>query len=302
MAGGLVALLDDVALIARTAAANIDDVSAMAGKTTAKTVGVVVDDAAVTPKFVDGVSPAREIPIIWRIAKGSLVNKLLIILPIALLLSSFAPWALTPLLMCGGLYLAFEGAEKIVELFGGGHAESHEEKAKDEDSLVKSAVMTDFILSAEIMVISLNEVADQSLGMRAAVLAIVGLIVTLGVYGVVGLLVKMDDIGLHLARQDRGGLQKFGQGMVNAMPKVLATIGVIGTFAMLWVGGHILLVGTDELGWHWPYHTVHHIVESIHHLGSVVQWIVETFFSMIFGLVAGFIIVGIIHLLPGKKH
>lgn len=302
MAGGLVALLDDVALIARTAAASIDDVGAMAGKTTAKAAGVVIDDAAVTPKFVQGVEPARELPIIWRIAKGSLVNKLLIILPIAMLLSTFAPWALTPLLMLGGLYLSFEGAEKVFEMFRGGHEEV-EEKPKDEDTLVKGAVMTDFILSAEIMVISLNEVADQSVWMRLGVLIVVGLVVTLGVYGAVGLLIKMDDIGLALSKRDSAGAQKLGRGMVAAMPKILAAIGFIGTFAMLWVGGHILLVGVDELGWHWPYGTVHHMVEAVAGMGGAVQWIVETFFSMLAGLLIGFVIVGIIHLLPfGNKH
>ena len=302
MAGGLVALLDDVALIARTAAASIDDVGAMAGKTTAKAAGVVIDDAAVTPKFVQGVEPARELPIIWRIAKGSLVNKLIIILPIAMLLSTFAPWALTPLLMLGGLYLSFEGAEKVFEMFRGGHEEA-EEKPKDEDTLVKGAVMTDFILSAEIMVISLNEVADQSVWMRLGVLIVVGLVVTLGVYGAVGLLIKMDDIGLALSKRDSAGAQKLGRGMVAAMPKILAAIGFIGTFAMLWVGGHILLVGVDELGWHWPYGTVHHMVEAVAGMGGAVQWIVETFFSMLAGLLVGFVIVGIIHLLPfGKKH
>ena len=164
MPGGLAALLDDVALIAKTASASIDDVAAAAGKTSAKATGIVVDDAAVTPRFVQGVTPARELPIIWRIAKGSLFNKLVIILPVALLLSWLAPWLLNPILMLGGAYLCFEGAEKVWEKISG--HEDHEEAAVDtgpdaENKLVRGAVTTDLILSAEIMVISLNEVAAE---------------------------------------------------------------------------------------------------------------------------------------------
>lgn len=300
MAFGLAALLDDVALIAKKAAASVDDVASMTGRTSAKAAGVVVDDAAVTPRFVEGVSPARELPIIWRITKGSLRNKLLIILPIILLLSWLLPWALTPLLMIGGLYLSFEGAEKIIEKFTGGH-EEEEETAKSEDAIVRSATTTDFILSAEIMVISLNEVADQSFGIRAAVLVVVGILITLLVYGAVGLLIKVDDMGLALAKRDSAGAKKVGRMMVAGMPKLLSLIAIIGTFAMLWVGGHILLVGADELGWHWPYGTVHHIEESVHHLGGVVTWLVETFFSLLAGLIVGSIVALIVHFLPKKK-
>lgn len=304
MAVGLAALLDDVALIARTAAASVDDIGAAVGKTSAKAAGVVIDDAAVTPKFVDGVSPARELPIIWKIAKGSLRNKLLIILPIALLLSAIAPWLLTPLLMCGGTYLCFEGAHKIIGKFlghGGAGAPQSEEERKDEDSLVKGAITTDFILSAEIMVISLNEVADQPLWTRAIILAIVGILVTVVVYGAVGLLVKMDDAGLALTKKDSPGLQKLGTGLVKGMPVVLSVIAVIGTAAMLWVGGHILLVGFEELFWAWPYETAHHLAEAAGE-NAAIQWIVNTFFSMIFGFIIGSIVALIVHFLPfGKK-
>lgn len=303
MAGGLAALLDDVALIARKAAASVDDIAAAAGRTSAKAAGVVVDDAAVTPRFVQGVTPARELPIIWRITKGSLVNKLVIILPAILLLSWLLPAALTPLLMLGGLYLSFEGAEKIIDKFtGGSHDEPVADKsAESEDSLVKGAITTDFILSAEIMVISLNEVTNLPFLQRAGVLIVVALLITAAVYGAVGLLVKMDDVGLALTQRDSSFAQKFGRGLVSAMPKVLSIIAVVGTFAMLWVGGHILLVGADELGFHWPYHTVHHIVEGVHHLGGAVTWIVETFFSMVAGLIIGSIVAGIVHILPFKK-
>ncbi|WP_296111020.1 DUF808 domain-containing protein [uncultured Corynebacterium sp.] len=302
MAAGLAALLDDIALIAKKAAATTDDVAAIAGRTSTKAAGVVIDDAAVTPKFVAGVSPARELPIIWKITKGSLVNKLIIILPIILLLSWLLPGALTPLLMLGGFYLSFEGAEKVLEKVGlGGHGEGEagegeEEKDQSESALVRGAIFTDLILSAEIMVISLNEVADQPLLTRALVLILVGLMVTFAVYGVVGVLIKIDDIGLAIAHKQGAseGMKKFGLFLVKGMPKLLTAIGIIGTLAMLWVGGHILLVGFDELGLHWPYQTVHHVVENFEHLGGAITWLVETGFSLLFGLLVGAIIAVIV--------
>lgn len=302
MAAGLAALLDDIALIAKKAAATTDDVAAIAGRTSTKAAGVVIDDAAVTPKFVAGVSPARELPIIWKITKGSLVNKLIIILPIILLLSWLLPGALTPLLMLGGFYLSYEGAEKVLEKVGlGGHGEGEagegeEEKDQSESALVRGAIFTDLILSAEIMVISLNEVADQPLLTRALVLILVGLIVTFAVYGVVGVLIKIDDIGLAIAHKQGAseGMKKFGLFLVKGMPKLLTAIGIIGTLAMLWVGGHILLVGFDELGLHWPYQTVHHVVENFEHLGGAITWLVETGFSLLFGLLVGAIIAVIV--------
>ncbi|MGJ4138595.1 DUF808 domain-containing protein [Corynebacterium evansiae] len=298
MAAGLAALLDDIALIAKKAAATTDDVAAIAGRTSTKAAGVVIDDAAVTPKFVAGVSPARELPIIWKITKGSLVNKLIIILPIILLLSWLLPGALTPLLMLGGFYLSFEGAEKVLEKVGlGSHGEGEsddgaEEKDQSESALVRGAILTDLILSAEIMVISLNEVADQPLLTRALVLILVGLIVTFAVYGVVGVLIKIDDFGLAIAHKQGAseGMKKFGLFLVKGMPKLLTAIGIIGTLAMLWVGGHILLVGFDELGLHWPYQAVHHVVENFEHLGGAVTWLVETGFSLLFGLLVGALI------------
>lgn len=298
MAAGLAALLDDIALIAKKAAATTDDVAAIAGRTSTKAAGVVIDDAAVTPKFVAGVSPARELPIIWKITKGSLVNKLIIILPIILLLSWLLPGALTPLLMLGGFYLSFEGAEKVLEKVGlGGHGEGEsddgdEEKDQSESALVRGAIFTDLILSAEIMVISLNEVSDQPLLTRALVLILVGLMVTFAVYGVVGVLIKIDDIGLAIAHKQGASeeMKKFGLFLVKGMPKLLTAIGIIGTLAMLWVGGHILLVGFDELGLHWPYQAVHHVVENFEHLGGAVTWLMETGFSLLFGLLVGALI------------
>jgi uncharacterized protein len=193
MASGLVALLDDVAAIAKLTAASLDDVAAAAGKAGTKAVGVVIDDTAVTPRYVVGLSPQRELPIIAKIALGSVRNKLLILLPIALLLSAFAPWALTPLLMVGGAYLAFEATEKIVEALAG-HGDHAEEIATItdpktlEDRQVAGAVRTDFILSAEIMAIALGELPALSIPMQAVALAAVALAITAGVYGVVALM------------------------------------------------------------------------------------------------------------------
>ncbi|MDO5668652.1 MAG: DUF808 domain-containing protein [Corynebacterium sp.] len=294
MAGGLLALLDDVALIARAAAASVDDVAAAAGRTSMKAAGVVVDDAAVTPRFVTGIQPARELPMIWRITKGSLFNKLVIILPIALLLSWIAPWALTPILMIGGTYLCFEGAHKILHKLRGhakdgdhSNAQGVDKTPADEDKLVKGAITTDLILSAEIMVISLNEVADQPMAFRAAVLIVVAIGITALVYGAVALLVKMDDIGLHMA--ERGGPGAgFGRGLVHAMPKVLSFIGIVGTFAMLWVGGHIIVVGLEEFGFTWPYDFIHGMEVAVG--GGFIGWVVNTFFSLVVGLLWGLVV------------
>ncbi len=294
MAGGLVALLDDVALIARTAASSLDDVAAAAGRTSVKAAGVVVDDAAVTPRYVAGVTPARELPMIWRITKGSLINKLVIILPIALLLSWIAPWALTPILMVGGTYLCFEGAEKVLGRLLG-HAKkdtpARDQGAGAEDALVKGAITTDLILSAEIMVISLNEVATEPMIFRAMVLVVVAIGITALVYGAVALLVKMDDIGLHMVERGGSGAG-FGRGLVTAMPKVLTAISVIGTFAMLWVGGHILVVGLAEFNVTWPYDFIHGAEVAVG--GGVLGWVVNTFFSLIVGLIWGAVIVAVI--------
>lgn len=252
MPTGLVALLDDVAAIARLAAASVDDIAAASMKASSKAIGVVVDDAAVTPKYVSGLTPARELPIIWRIAKGSLRNKLLFLLPAALLLSAFLPWAITPLLMLGGLYLAYEGAEKVLEWITGHAHAADEDAATDEtpedleNRKVSGAIRTDLILSAEIMAIALSEVADRGIATQAASLIAVSLLITAGVYGVVGLIVKMDDIGLHLAARPGSIVPAIGRGLVTGMPVVLAALAKIGTVAMLWVGGGILIHGLEE--------------------------------------------------------
>lgn len=309
MPSGLFALLDDVATIAKVAAASIDDVGAAASKAGAKAAGVVVDDTAVTPRYVTGFTPDRELPIIWRITKGSLFNKLVLILPALLLLSTFLPWAITPLLMMGGAYLCFEGAEKVI------HALQKDRTSLEEDAeivadrnheevMVKGAVRTDFILSAEIMVIALNEVLDEHLVMRGATLAVVAVLITIAVYGVVGLIVKMDDIGLHMAKRGSAARQAIGRGLVNFMPSLLAALATIGTAAMLWVGGQIVLHGLHE------YHIggIAEALESLAHsvagglpLEGLWTWLIKATGDGIFGLLLGGLIVGVLHFVPGKK-
>ena len=311
MSGGLFALLDDIAVLAKAAAASIDDVGAAAGRASAKAAGVIVDDTAVTPRYVQGLSPTRELPIIKKIAVGSLRNKLLFILPAALLLSQFLPVALTPLLMIGGTYLCFEGVEKIWEKLSG-HAESDAEAAHqqgqvaNEDEITGSAIRTDFILSAEIMVISLNEVADEPFLSRAAILVVVALAITALVYGVVGLIVKMDDVGMHLSEGTSGIGQAVGRGLVRGMPALLTTLSIVGVAAMIWVGGHIILVGLDDLGLHAPYSWVHHAEEAVHDatgpLGGVLAWLTNTIGSAVLGLVVGAVVVAVMHMIPSRRR
>ncbi|MGP9527066.1 DUF808 domain-containing protein [Glutamicibacter sp. AOP5-A2-18] len=300
MAGGLVALLDDVAALVKVTAASMDDIALGAAKASTKAMGVVVDDAAVTPQYVEGLSPKRELPIIWKIAVGSIRNKLLFILPVALLLSYFAPWALTPILMLGGTYLVFEGAEKLLEALGWikHHGSGEEGKERDEKSIISSAVRTDLVLSAEILVISLNEVAHEPILTRALILITVAVLMTVVVYGAVGLIVKMDDIGLHMADKSRKLTQKIGRGLVKGMPIVMSVLGKVGVVAMLWVGGHLILVGMDELGLHAPYGFVHHLEEQVHHAtgaaGAVLGWCVNTALCCVAGFILGSIVTVIV--------
>lgn len=307
MSGGLVALLDDVAALAKLAAASVDDIGAAAGRASVKAAGVVVDDTAVTPRYVQGFTPERELGVIRKIGVGSLRNKLLIILPAALLLSQFLPWALTPLLMAGGTYLCFEGAEKIWGLIAGHHDEDTADDGTDpverEKTMVAGAIRTDFILSAEIMVIALNEVSNEPFVTRAIILIVVAFAITLLVYGVVALIVKMDDIGLALAARASTISQAVGRGLVRGMPIVLSVLSTVGIAAMLWVGGHILLVGLDDLGWHAPYDLVHHLEKQVHDvegIGGVLGWSVNTLASALLGLVVGAVVVALLHLRPHR--
>ena len=302
MPGGLAALLDDVAAIAKLTAASVDDIGFAAGRAGAKAAGVVVDDTAVTPRYVTGFTPDRELPIIWRIAKGSLRNKLLVILPAALALSSLLPWAITPLLMIGGAYLCYEGAEKVWHSLADKEPSLEETAAElnsleHEREMVGGAIRTDFILSAEIMEIALAEVATEPFAMRAAILALVAIAITLGVYGAVGLIVKMDDIGLHLAeRRDRGS-RVTGRMLVHAMPKVMTALSVIGIAAMIWVGGGIIVHGLEEFGLGAVAHLFHDAGDAAAHvvpwLAGAVEWTVNAAGAGLFGLAVGAVIVAL---------
>nr|WP_321253139.1 DUF808 domain-containing protein [uncultured Ruegeria sp.] len=300
---GLLALLDDVAGIAKVAAASVDDVVAAAGKAGAKTAGVIIDDAAVTPKYVQGFAPARELPIIWRIARGSIFNKIILLLPVALLLANFAPWLITPLLMLGGSYLCFEGAEKIFHVLfpHGSHAIEQDMSVRDpghlEEQKVSGAIKTDFILSAEIMTIALAAIEAPNLWMQAATLAVVGIGVTVAVYGSVALIVKMDDVGLYLAKNAPTLIGRgLGRGLVRAMPAVMKTLSIVGTAAMLWVGGSIVIHGMEVLGFGWLGHHIHDWAYAIGHSVSdqwvgAVEWISKATMDGVFGLVWGLILI-----------
>jgi predicted DNA repair protein MutK len=311
MAGGLAALLDDIAAIAKVAAASVDDIGAAAGKASAKAVGVVIDDTAVTPRYVQGFLSERELPVIFKIALGSLRNKLVFILPVALVLSQFVPWLMTPLLMVGGAYLSFEGAEKVSEVLWGGHHEAASSKKiaelgtpEHEKAMVSGAIRTDLILSAEIMAIALAEVANEQFVLRAVVLAVVAVLITVLVYGVAALLVKLDDIGLALVERKSRRVQLFGRGLVSAMPYVMRVISTIGVAAMIWVGGHLVLSGSYTLGWHAPYGFVHHLedaVGTVPAVGGILAWLIDTVASALVGLLVGFAVVGGLRLIPKRK-
>lgn len=307
MAGGLVGLFDDVAALAKLAAASIDDVGAAAGRASMKAAGVVVDDTAVTPAYVQGLAAERELPIIRRIATGSLRNKLLFILPVAILLSEFAPTLVEIILMFGGAFLCYEGAHKILGAVKGDDHDHDVPAAVQggdvEQATISGAIRTDFILSAEIMVISLKEVIDEPFVSRIVIMVVVALLITVVVYGLVAAIVKMDDVGLRLAQRDSARSQRVGRTLVKAMPIVLRWLSVIGTAAMLWVGGHILLVGAHELGWHTPYDLVHDLEELVHDTGSlsgVLEWLVNTAASAVLGLAVGLVIATIVDKLPSR--
>src|SRR4249919_2425749 len=320
MSIGLMALLDDVGAIAKVAAASLDDVAGQAAKAGVKAAGVVIDDAAVTPGYVIGFAAKRELPIVGRIAAGSLRNKLLILLPVAMALSYFLPWAITPLLMVGGAYLCYEGVEKLLEAVMPHHAHAHEAQlgtvalnAKTlEDEKVASAIKTDFILSAEIMAITLAALPAGSFVKQALVLALVGIGITVAVYGVVALIVKADDVGVALAKNERasvigGAGRAFGRGLVRGMPLFLTFLSAVGTAAMIWVGGGIVLHGLEVYGPPSIGSTVHAAAEAAAHAlpsaAGVLEWIVEAAISGVLGLLVGGVTIPIVGfaLAPGWK-
>jgi predicted DNA repair protein MutK len=305
MPSGLLALLDDVATVAKLAAASLDDVAGAAGTAGTKAAGVVIDDTAVTPRYVVGLAPERELPIIGKIAWGSIKNKLLFLLPLALLLTAFAPFLTTPLLMIGGAYLAFEATEKIVEKLRGEH--EHEDQFVDamcdprelEKLQVKGAIRTDFILSAEIMAIALASLEHLTLLTMALALVAVALAITAGVYGAVALIVKLDDIGLHMAQRRNRATQRFGNALVHVVPKMLTVLAAVGTAAMLWVGGGILLHGLEELHLAGPIpHLVHQAAQAAGDatgmLGGFVSWLVTALAGAAVGILIGGAIVVIV--------
>lgn len=316
MSTGLLALLDDIAAIAKVTAASLDDVAAQAGAAGSKAAGVVIDDAAVTPKYVVGLSPKRELPIIWNIAKGSLKNKLLFLTPAALILGMFAPWSIAPILMCGGLYLSFEGYEKIHsaahKLL---HKKQHQEKIKNPEKLktitpeelekqrTNSAIRTDLILSAEVIAISYAVVADNSFLERAIILVVIGIGITFCVYGAVALIVKADDVGEYMARNGQFSATKtIGNAIIKSMPTFLKVIGGIGTVAMLWVGGGIIIHNIPFL-----HHEMEHLTHILH-LSGAIKWLFTATFSAFFGLIVGSVAAKIVssvkNFLPEKfrKH
>jgi predicted DNA repair protein MutK len=302
MSGGLLALLDDVAAIAKVAAASLDDVAAQTMKAGSKAAGIVIDDAAVTPRYVVGFAAEREIPIIGKIAWGSIKNKLLILLPGALALSFFAPWAITPLLMAGGLFLCFEGYEKVHGLTSPkaevGEPDVDDDDSGDakasEDSKVASAIRTDMILSAEIMAITLSQITTPTFWNKAAVLAAVGIAVTVAVYGVVALIVKADDLGVHLAKSRAGALRALGRGLVNGMPPFLKLLSIVGMLAMLWVGGGIILHGLAEMGWKAPEYGLlgfaSRVGEAIGLASGFVAWLIHASGGAVVGVILGWLV------------
>lgn len=330
---GLIALLDDVVGLTKVAAASLDDVAGQAGRAGAKAAGVVVDDAAVTPRYVVGFTAERELPIIGRIALGSLKNKLLYLLPVALVLSVWAPWAITPLLMLGGGFLCYEGAEKVYEALFGGHGDEHAAADAEvtatarqlEEEKVAGAIKTDLILSAEIMAITLSTVAAETSSFwgQALILALVGAGITVAVYGAVALIVKADDIGLSLAqnpapassflglrswrgRTPRGvdrvlqpWTKALGRGLVHGMPVFLRLLALIGTMAMLWVGGGIILHGLEAFGFSGAPHAVHAVASSAGHalpdLSAVIEWLVGAAGAGMIGLLIGVFLVLVLH-------
>ncbi len=297
MSTGLLALLDDISAIVKVTAASLDDIATQAGAAGTKAAGVVIDDAAVTPKYVVGLSPKRELPIIWNITKASLKNKILYLVPAALFLGAIAPWIIKPILAMGGLYLCFEGYEKVHHVL---HKMRHKDAYKKikenpeklptitpeelEKKRTAGAIRTDFILSAEVIAISYAVVAQSSLFIQSAVLLVIAVSITCCVYGAVALIVKADDVGAHLAKYgEYEWTRKIGQRIIKSMPAFLKFISAVGTTAMLWVGGGIIIHSVPLL-----HHEVEHFIHALH-LDGFAKWLCGATINAVFGLIIGWV-------------
>jgi predicted DNA repair protein MutK len=303
MPSGLFALLDDIGALVKASAASLDDVPTQIAKTTGKVSGIVIDDTAVTPKYVVGLDPSRELSIIFQIAKKSMINKLLILSPAALLLGYFAPWAITPVLMFGGAYLCYEGYEKVHSLFGKPHAvEAEKEEVavitpeELEKQRITGAVRTDIILSAEIMAIAYSQVTGQPIVNQILVMIAVAVFITIAVYGFVGLIVKADDFGVYLAREKNNATtRKIGRGIVKFMPKFLTILSYVGTAAMLWVGAEIIAHGIPFTN-----HLLHDLQTALAHIPALA-WLSQVLICAVGGVIIGFLIDKILHLFRSFK-
>ncbi len=298
MASSLLILLDDIATI-------LDDVAVMSKMAAKKTAGVLGDDLALNAQQVSGVRTDRELPVVWAVAKGSFVNKLILV-PAALLISVVAPWLITPLLMIGGLFLCYEGVEKVLHSLHHKKAKTEEEAGQEltaietdmatfEKDKVKGAIRTDFILSAEIVVISLGTVAAATFSTKVMVLSVIAILMTVGVYGFVAMIVKIDDLGLYLAQQASSFKQTIGRGLLAFAPKLMKTLTIVGTIAMFLVGGGIISHGVPLLH-HFTEGSVDY-AEHIPTVGSIVGALTPTLINLVIGFVAGLIVLAIVSLI-----
>ena len=298
MASSLLILLDDIATI-------LDDVAVMSKMAAKKTAGVLGDDLALNAQQVSGVRTDRELPVVWAVAKGSFVNKLILV-PAALLISVVAPWLITPLLMIGGLFLCYEGVEKVLHSLHHKKAKTEEEASQEltaietdmatfEKDKVKGAIRTDFILSAEIVVISLGTVATATFSTKVMVLSVIAILMTVGVYGFVAMIVKIDDLGLYLTQQASSFKQTIGRGLLAFAPKLMKTLTIVGTIAMFLVGGGIISHGVPLLH-HFTEGSVDY-AEHIPTVGSIVGALTPTLINLVIGFVAGLIVLAIVSLI-----
>jgi hypothetical protein len=302
MASSLLILLDDIATV-------LDDVAVMSKMAAKKTAGVLGDDLALNAQQVSGVRAERELPVVWGVAKGSFVNKLILV-PLALLISVVAPWLINPLLMIGGLFLCYEGVEKVLHSLKHKKAQTEEaaeaeltaietDLATFEKEKIKGAIRTDFILSAEIVVISLGTVATAAFATKVMVLSAIAVVMTVGVYGFVAMIVKIDDLGLYLAEQASSFKQTVGRGLLAFAPKLMKTLTIVGTIAMFLVGGGII---THTIPWF--HHFTEDSVDYVQHMptvGNIIGAVTPTLINLAIGFVAGLLVLIVIAMIQKMK-